>query len=161
MNFVACHSVYGKTVHVPRQRLIFRPSVYAAIVVDGCVLLVHAHSTGKFMFPGGGVHPGERLEEALQREVHEETGLAVAVERFAAFKEEFLYYDPGDVAYHCYLFYYHCRPLTAGVTAQYRLEGEEAERPEWVPLRSLRAGQIQSQAEVYASVLGIELDPRF
>ncbi len=159
MNFVACRSVYGKTVHVPRQRLIFRPSVYAAILVDGCALLVHAHSTGKFMFPGGGVEPGERLEEALRREVREETGLEVEVGRFAAFQEEFLYYDPGDVAYHCYLFYYHCRPLTEGVTSQYQLQGEEAERPEWVPLSKLRVEQIQSQAELYLSILGIKMQP--
>ncbi len=158
-SLIPCRSIYGKTVLVPRERLVFRPSVYAAIRYEDMVLLVQAHSTGKYMFPGGGVEPGERLEEALLREVREETGLDVEVERFAAFQESFFYYDPGDSAYHAYLFFYHCHPLNLDPHGLNRLIDEEAEQPAWVPLASLRAGQFQSHPEVYANVLGITLEP--
>ncbi len=152
---IACRSVYGGTVQVPRERLIFRPSVYAAIIHDGSVLLVHAPSTGRYMFPGGGVHLGERLEEALRREVREETGLEIVIERFAAFKEDFFYYDPGDRAYHAYLFFYTCRALSFDILPDDQLADGPAEQPRWVPLADLRAGQFQAHAEVYQSILGL------
>jgi 8-oxo-dGTP pyrophosphatase MutT (NUDIX family) len=68
------------------------------------VLLLNTRSTGKYQLPGGGVETGERIEDALRREVREETGIEVEVERFLGFKEDFFYYDPWDEAYHSLLF---------------------------------------------------------
>jgi len=58
----------------PRQILIA-----AAVLVgpDGRVLLVRKRGTDVFMQPGGKLEPGEAPLAALQREVHEELGLAV------------------------------------------------------------------------------------
>ena len=54
-----------------------------AVVLEGeCVLLVQRGrppSEGKWSLPGGLVHLGERLEDAVRREVEEECGLAVRV----------------------------------------------------------------------------------
>ena len=54
-----------------------------AVVLEGeCVLLVQRGrppSQGKWSLPGGLVHVGERLEDAVRREVEEECGLAVRV----------------------------------------------------------------------------------
>jgi 8-oxo-dGTP diphosphatase len=47
---------------------------------DGRLLLIrrgHAPSAGFWSVPGGRVEPGETLDEAVVREVREETGLAV------------------------------------------------------------------------------------
>ncbi len=63
-------------------------------------------STGKWFLPGGGSEVAERLEEALRREVREETGLEIDIERFVAFKEDFFYYDPTDFAFHGLMFFY-------------------------------------------------------
>lgn len=41
-------------------------------------------------FPGGGVERGERLREAVKREVREETGLEVEVGLVAGYREELL-----------------------------------------------------------------------
>ena len=64
-----------------------RPILGAAAVVihDGRVVLIrrgHAPDAGQWSIPGGAVELGESVEEALRREVHEETGLEIAVGRF-------------------------------------------------------------------------------
>ena len=39
---------------------------------------------GAYRLPTGGIHPGERILDALVREAHEETGLQLRVDRFLA-----------------------------------------------------------------------------
>lgn len=65
-------------------------AVSAAIIHEGRVLIVRrarppAH--GLYTLPGGGVEAGETLHEALQREVLEETGLAVEPVALAGYRE--------------------------------------------------------------------------
>jgi 8-oxo-dGTP pyrophosphatase MutT (NUDIX family) len=57
----------------------FPVSVKAVIVRDGKFLMLKSERKGPdgFSFPGGLVEKGESLEEALVREVKEETGLEV------------------------------------------------------------------------------------
>jgi 8-oxo-dGTP diphosphatase len=59
-----------------------------AVVCDvqgRCLLLRRSASSkanaGKWEFPGGKLDPGERVDQALEREVAEETGLTVTVRR--------------------------------------------------------------------------------
>lgn len=54
-----------------------RPSVRGIVIRDGKVLLVHSLKYDYYKFPGGGIEPGEGMEEALCREIREETGFAV------------------------------------------------------------------------------------
>jgi len=72
-------SLFGKIVqHMPIA------SVDALIVVDGALLLLkrnYSPAKGEWWFPGGRIHKGEPLEEALRREVKEETGLEVSSQR--------------------------------------------------------------------------------
>lgn len=62
------------------QHAVILPAVKAVLVRDGQVLLLRRspqepHGPGVWEFPGGKLDFGETLEEALQREVREETGL--------------------------------------------------------------------------------------
>ena len=54
-----------------------RPSARAIILKDGKVLLNYVSKFGCYEFPGGGIEAGETPEQALQREVAEETGRIV------------------------------------------------------------------------------------
>ncbi len=59
----------------------FRLAVSAVIFDQGKVLLAHRRDIDWWNLPGGGMEPGETVDEALMREVLEETGLQVEIER--------------------------------------------------------------------------------
>jgi 8-oxo-dGTP diphosphatase len=153
MSMSECRTVCGEKISLPPDRLIFRPSAYAIIRHEERVLLLNMRSTGKLFLPGGGSEIDERLEEALHREVREETGLEVEIERFVAFKEDFFYYDPSDVAFHGLMFFYLCKPLTFELVAPDQIEDDEVEAPRWVPIDQLRLKDIQSHGEIIFQAL--------
>jgi 8-oxo-dGTP diphosphatase len=59
----------------------FRIAVSALIFEEGRVLLAHRRDIDWWNLPGGGMEVGETVEEALHREVFEETRLKVGIER--------------------------------------------------------------------------------
>lgn len=61
----------------PTGKAFVRPSVRGIIIRDGRVAMVHSQKYDYFKFPGGGIEDGESLEQALLREVAEESGLQV------------------------------------------------------------------------------------
>jgi 8-oxo-dGTP diphosphatase len=61
---------------------LFRIGVFALIFDDqGRVLLGHRRDIDWWNLPGGGMEAGETVDEALRREVREETGLETDVEQ--------------------------------------------------------------------------------
>lgn len=61
-----------ETVDPPRVQ---RTAAYVLVVVDGRVLLTRLARDGRWSLPGGGIDFGEYPEQALHRELYEETGL--------------------------------------------------------------------------------------
>ncbi len=59
----------------------FRIGVSAVIFDEGCILLALRRDIDWWNLPGGGMELGETVDEALRREVYEETRLEVAIER--------------------------------------------------------------------------------
>lgn len=85
-----------------------RLAVRAVIVEDGRLLLVNAYpgeQSDLWCAPGGGVEPGASLPENLSREVHEETGLTVAVGAPCLVNE---FHEP-DSGYHQLDLFFRCR----------------------------------------------------
>ncbi len=84
---------------------ILRPSV-AAIVRDGAgrILLQRRSDNGRWGLPGGSVEIGESISQAILREVHEETGLTVEVERLIGVYSDptlqVVRYQNGDVVHY-------------------------------------------------------------
>lgn len=60
-----------------------RIRVVAIIIDNGKILVMHRINNGKEynVFPGGGVENGETVEQAVLREVQEETSLEVKIEK--------------------------------------------------------------------------------
>lgn len=67
--------------NTPVNAAVFRIGVFAIIFEGPHVLLVHRRDIDWWNLPGGGMEPGETVEEAMKREVLEETGLEVEIER--------------------------------------------------------------------------------
>lgn len=61
----------------PDGSVFSRPSARGIIIKDGKIALVYSKKYDYYKFPGGGIEVDERKEEALIREVAEETGLCV------------------------------------------------------------------------------------
>ena len=78
-------------------------AVSAAIIRDGKVLIVRRvrpPAQDLFTLPGGAVETGERLTEAVIREVREETQLEIEPAGLAGFREVIVRDDSGRIERH-------------------------------------------------------------
>lgn len=78
-------------------------AVSAAIFRDGRVLIVRRArppANGLYTLPGGGVELGETLEEAVVREVREETALEVKPVGLAGYRQAIARDAKGDIERH-------------------------------------------------------------
>ncbi len=107
-----------------------------ALIFDGDrILLVERGREplkGQWSLPGGAVETGEQLEEAIAREVWEETGLQVKPTEIAVIFERILR-DGSDAAeYHYVLIDYVCEVLGGTLCA-----GDDSNCARWFPLSEL------------------------
>ena len=151
MPTVECNSIKGGKISVPTEKLVFRLSVYGVIIHDGKILMIRNKSNGKLFFPGGGVNIAEKSLDALIREVREETGIEIEIEKFLHFKEQFFYWDPGDEAYHMFNFFYICRPKTFELLDDDKVDDEEAEKPRWIDMEEIKnaADNLEAVEEIF------------
>lgn len=140
---VECDAFLGGKKWVAREKLVFRPAAYAFIVNDGQVLLMTNRRTGKYSLPGGGSDVGELLVLALKREVKEEAGIEIDVAEFLFWRENFFYYDPLDLAFHSFQFFYRCTPIQLELLADDLVDDEESEKPRWIEMTHVRSQDMQ------------------
>jgi 8-oxo-dGTP diphosphatase len=80
------------------QRYIRRPGVYAILLQGDSLLVTHQSSpVPEFQLPGGGIDPGEQPVPALHREVREETGWRIAIDRRIGAFRRFTYMPEYDL----------------------------------------------------------------
>ena len=104
------------------------------IVQDGRILLVNHRRMGRsyWVLPGGALNAGEALAACAAREVREETGLEVLVDRFLYLAEAF----SKDGGRHSVDVIFLGRLADEGRSPQ-AMAGWAIERPEFVPLKDL------------------------
>jgi 8-oxo-dGTP diphosphatase len=141
---IRCDSIFGNQVLIAKEKLTFRASVYAVLINEGKILLVHNRRGGKLALPGGGIEIGEPILNALRREVKEESGLEIEIDLFLRFQEQFFYYDPKDLAFHSFLFYYLCKPTSFDLIPDDQVDDRESEKPRWFDIAKLDKNEIQA-----------------
>lgn len=67
----------------------FRYRAAAIIIEESCVLFAGNEIDDYYYSIGGGVHMGESSEQAVKREVLEETGVSYEIDRLAVIHENF------------------------------------------------------------------------
>lgn len=109
------------------------PTVGAVIFnPEGKVLLCKSHKWGnKYVIPGGHIELGEKMEEALIREIKEETGLDIYDIKLLSLTES-IYSDMYHEKKHFIFIDYQCRTDSYDVALN-----DEAEEYVWADLQKL------------------------
>ena len=118
----------------------FRFRVGAIIIEEEKILFVRNRREEFYYTVGGGVHLGETSEEAIEREVYEETGLKYEVDRIAFIHEYFFNLRVDDIRRECQeiSFYYLMKPIgrCMEITKESRTLGVREEF-HWLALKEL------------------------
>ncbi|MGH6676571.1 MAG: NUDIX hydrolase [Xanthobacteraceae bacterium] len=125
-------------------------AVSAAIFRDGRVLIVRrarAPAHGLYTLPGGGVELGETLEEAVVREVREETALNVTPVALAGYRQAIAHDAKGSVERHFVILPFAARWLSGEVS----LNEELAEAHWLLPEELARLTTTEGLAQIVAS----------
>ncbi|SFM93412.1 NUDIX hydrolase [Thermodesulforhabdus norvegica] len=110
--------------------------VGAVVIRDKKVLLVrraNEPSKGLWSIPGGLVRTGETLEEAVKREILEETGIPVRVHDVIAILDRIIPDQKGRILYHYVLVDFLCTPLSKADP----VSGSDAEESKYVSMDEL------------------------
>ena len=109
------------------------PTVSAIIFnPDNKILLCKSHKwNGKYVIPGGHIELGEKMEEALKREILEETGLEIYDIKLISLKES-VFSETFHKGKHFIFIDYICKTDSYEVTLN-----DEAEEYEWVDLQEI------------------------
>lgn len=109
------------------------PTVGAVIFnPDGKVLLCKSHKwNDQYVIPGGHIELGEKMEEALKREVLEETGLHIYNIKLISLKES-IYSNTFYEKKHFIFIDYQCKTDSSNVQLN-----DEADAYEWVDLEEI------------------------
>ena len=129
------------------------PIVGVAAIIrqdDRLVLIRRAKepARGYWTFPGGAVELGESLEDAVRREVLEETGLQVELGDVAAVIDRIHRDESGAVRYHFIIVDYHARPVGGALQP-----GDDAGDARWVGLEDLDGLNLTEKAGELARAL--------
>ena len=147
-NKINCTDISGDMHEVDSRQLSFRPSVYAIIINDNQILL--SRQREGYDLPGGGIELGETIEQALIREVKEETGLLVKIGNIVACRESFFKLPHVCNFVHSILMYYLCNAASGELSTEF-LDGYEqadADKPEWVDLAKIENIKFNSSINI-------------
>ncbi len=113
----------------------------AAIIVEGDCVLFAGNELDDYLYSvGGGVHMGETSEDAVKREVFEETGIEYEVDRLAIIHENFFDESTGSLKgmdCHEIALYYLMKPRgTKELKSDSYTQGIR-EHMHWIPIKDL------------------------
>ena len=120
----------------------FRLRAAAIIIEDNCILFATNDSENYYYSIGGAIELGETAEEAIKREVFEETGVNYEIDRLAFIQENF--FERGDgmlkgIKCHEITFYFLMKPRgTKQLNSHSKtLNNTIDERMEWLEINKL------------------------
>lgn len=124
----------------------FNYRVGAIIIHENRVLMVRSSRQPCYYSIGGRVHLHESLEQAVMREVYEETGVPFEIDRLGYVHENFFVLEPTGEAFHELALYYYMKPIQeySSISKSLVEDGVE-ERLEWIPLDEIGNYEVYPQ----------------
>ncbi|MBO4696018.1 MAG: NUDIX domain-containing protein [Lachnospiraceae bacterium] len=126
----------GKDMTVPCGDGLINIRVGAIILKDGRFLMVGNDRENYLYSVGGRIQFGETSEQAVVREVEEETGVRMEIDRLGFVSEVYFYGDSpsnlGKTIYEMSLYYYMKVPEDFSPVSEDFKEGEATEHLRWV-----------------------------
>ncbi len=122
-----------------------RVAVGAVVFKDEKVLLVkrgNAPAKGKWAIPGGRVNLGETLQEAVRREIIEETGITVDPGKPILVFDPIIRDEEGRIVFHYVIIDYEARYVSGEIQP-----GDDAEDVRWVSRQQLRTIDVNSRTK--------------
>lgn len=155
INFVTCEDIEGNKFEVKISDLIFRPAVYGIIIKDKKILL--SKQWDGYDFPGGGIELGEDTQDALVREVKEETGMDVKPLKIQYCSNSFFKLPFKGNFVHSIHMYYQCEVTGGELSMEFFDENEVryADHPEWVDLDQVPKIKIYSSVDATKVLQGL------
>lgn len=165
---IICHDLNNKEFEVNSDKFIFRPAVYGILIEDNKVLL--SKQWDGYDFPGGGVDIHETVEETLEREFFEETGIKVKAIMPIHCGTSFFHpkhsKKNANQYWNCPFMYFLVKKVGGELSIE-NLDEEEKEyasMPEWIDLdkidnlkfyNSIKSGEVIKKALDIKNKLGI------
>lgn len=118
----------------------FRYRAAAIIIEEGCVLFAGNELEDYFYSIGGAVHMGETAENAVLREVYEETGIHYEIDHLAVIHENFFNQNTGslkDLNCHEICLYYMMKPKGSKQLCSNSYTQGVKEEMHWIPIAEL------------------------
>ncbi|MBR3771473.1 MAG: NUDIX domain-containing protein [Clostridium sp.] len=118
----------------------FRYRAGAIIIEDNCILMVSNQREDYYYSVGGGVHMGETAEEAVKREVYEETGVHYEIDRLAFIHENFFQGEGGvldGLTCHEITLYFVMKPRGTKQLHSNSYEYSVKEEMHWIPIEEI------------------------
>lgn len=147
MSEIICKDVYGNEHKVKSKDLKLRVGVYAVIIENNKILLTRQWDG--YSLIGGGLELGETIEDAIIREVKEETGLDFTPDRVVYYATTFFKRDEVHAPHQSVQLYFSHKDIVgelnnANITASEKTYTTGS--PEWVDVG--RIGEIKFRHSV-------------
>lgn len=131
---VICHNHEEEQIEVKASELIWRPSVYGILIKDDKILL--SPQWDGYDFPGGGAEIYETMEQTLEREFWEETGLKIKMKEIVHCETSLFAPKFHKEYWNCPLIYFLCEQVGGELSTENFDEHEKqyARIAEWVDI---------------------------
>lgn len=144
---IPCRDRDGNIHNVAADQFRWRPGVYGVVIQDGKILL--SPQWDGYDFPGGGMDMHETIEQALIREVTEETGLTVAPGEIIEVVDTFFKPVMFDEYWHGLALYYRAA-VTGGTISTAGFDEHEkgyAKEAVWLPVEEAMKVKYYNQVD--------------